>query len=615
MRTIEKQRLLISITAGLILGSIAVLIWSNNQERVRASMAGKVEDTGNLIVQQIKGTLVENVNRLRNLKYRLEFTDGEYFEYWNLDAAQIIDNENSFKFVEWIDSTMIIQRIEPFKGNEEALGLDISTLDYRNSDWLEAKKDSVFNITHWLELVQGDYAFLVDEPVYIDGSFYGTITAGMDFTERFDEIMQGLDVYYVNITDERGTIFYTHGSRKATDRYSEMSVTEIIDVGDANKGIWTVTIIPNYLFGELNALSSYDIVLLLIIILCALVSVSLFLTLKSSESERMSRKANEQFRALIDAAPLGIYVIDSNGKVIDFWNSAAEEMLGWKREEVLGDFLPHVSEENKNEFKRIMNEIMDHGGVYNYVVRRNRKDGAERLFRLHVSEIIGQDEQMMVLLEDITLEKEYERRLEKSLEEKNILLSEVHHRVKNNLAIIVGLIELQNAEVTDNETRSNLYETKNRIYSISGVHELLYQTDNFSEINFAEYINELVVRLQQTYENEDYPVTIRKKVSGFSVNINKAIPLGLLLNELITNSYKHAFNNIEAPEINLELKVNENDAVVLYQDNGTSFDFEIFEKSTSLGVTIIKTSLRQISADYEIFSNPGFGIRFRFPVV
>ncbi|MDX1641584.1 MAG: hypothetical protein R3220_07790, partial [Balneolaceae bacterium] len=156
MSSLQKYRVIISAIIALVLSVLVIVIWKVNQNRLEASLAGKVADTGKLIAQQFNGTLKENVSRLENLKHRLEMTEGDYFEYWNRDAARIVETEESFKFVEWIDSTMTIQRVEPYKGNEEAVGLDISVLDYRNSDWYKARRDSVFNMTHWLELVQGD---------------------------------------------------------------------------------------------------------------------------------------------------------------------------------------------------------------------------------------------------------------------------------------------------------------------------------------------------------------------------------------------------------------------------------------------------------------------------
>lgn len=597
----------------ILLSLLALTIWGYNQDTWEDSLSGKVEDTGQLLAQQFEVILKENISRLGNLKHRLELTEGDYFQYWDEDAARIIGSSNTFKFVEWIDSTMVIQRIEPFEGNEAAVGLDISQLEYRNSDWQKARTDSVFNMTHWLELTQSGYAFLVDEPVYINGNFYGTITAGLDFTDRFNQVLQGLDEYNVQISDGTGTVFYTFGSTEGTDMYEGLMTTNQILVEDANQSVWTVTMVPNSLFGVVNSTVYNDVVLWLTIVLGIFLAISFFLTQKSAAAERTSKLANQKLRALIESAPVGIYVIDAEGFVTDFWNPAAEEMLGWKREEVIGNFLPQVENEYQGSYRSLMKEIKEKGGISNREVIRKRKDGTERTFRVNISSIIGAEEQMLVVFEDITKEKENEEQLEKSLEEKNILLSEIHHRVKNNLAIIVGLIELQNEEVQDEETKSNLFETKNRIYSISGVHELLYQTDNFSDISFSEYINQLVNRLQDTFDHQKKPVKIKKSISGLRMNINQAIPLGLLLNELITNSYKHAFKNIEKPKISLKLVQNEGFIEIEYKDNGVGVNYDEMVNSPSLGVTLIKTSLQQLSANYEFIEGSGFGIYLRFP--
>jgi PAS domain S-box-containing protein len=613
LKFLEKYRLVISVGLAIVLSLLALTIWGYNQETWEDSLSGKVEDTGQLLSQQFEVILRENISRLGNLKHRLELTEGDYFQYWGEDAARIIESSNTFKFVEWIDSTMIVQRVEPFEENEAAVGLDISQLDYRNSDWQKARSDSVFNMTHWLELTQSGYAFLVDEPVYINGEFHGTITAGLDFTDRFNQVLQGLDEYNVQISDGTGTVFYTFGSTEGTDMYQGLMTTNQILVQDANQSVWTVTMVPNSLFGVVNSSVYNDVVLWLTIVLGIFLAISFFLTQKSAAAERTSKLANQKLRALIESAPVGIYVIDAEGVVTDFWNPAAEEMLGWKREEVIGNFLPQVENEYEGSYRSLMKEIKEKGGISNREVTRKRKDGTERTFRVNISSIIGAEEQMLVVFEDITKEKENEEQLEKSLEEKNVLLSEIHHRVKNNLAIIIGLIELQNAEVQDEETKSNLFETKNRIYSISGVHELLYQTDNFSNISFSEYINQLVSRLQDTFEHQKKPVKIKKSITGLRMNINQAIPLGLLLNELITNSYKHAFQNVEKPKISLKLVQNAGYISIEYKDNGVGVNYDEMANSPSLGVTIIKTSLRQLSADYEFIDGTGFGLYLQFP--
>lgn len=614
MSFFEKYKLAISIGIALVLSLIAVLVWKYNQDRLEFYLAGKVSDTAKLIVQQAENVLEDNVNRLENLKHRLEMTDGDYFQYWNRDAARIVETEDTFLFVEWIDSTMVIQRVEPQEDNEEAVGLDISLLDYRNSDWIKARNDSIFNMTHWLDLTQNGQAFLVDEPVYINEEFYGTITAGMDFTAHFDHIMQGLDEYHVNITDDSGTVFYTFGSSEGIDTFRQLEVSEHIQIEDANQSVWSLTMVPNYLFAEVNSISNNNMILAFALILSMLFAVSFFLTQKSKAAKRISNTANQRLRALIDSSPIGIFVIDTYGNIVDFWNPAMEKMMRRKRKTVLGKNLGTFSKQYKEVFSEILNLIKKQEAIFNYEIKHQEEDNTERTFRLNVSDGIGKEDQMMVLLEEITKEKEYEQQLVTSLHEKNILLSEIHHRVKNNLAIIVGLIELQYDEVDDRIAKSLLDETKNRIYSISGVHELLYQTDNFSEISFVEYMNELVNRLRQSYEDENNPVIISKEISGFGVNINQAIPLGLLLNELITNSYKHAFEGVQTPKITLHLTEKNGYVHIDYRDNGKGFDIDIFNKASSLGVTIIKTSLDQLGAEYEISGDQGFFINFRFPV-
>ena len=201
MSFFEKNRILISLLLGVVLSSAVLVFWTSNQKRRNDSLRGKVADTNKLIVQQFHDVLMQNIYLLENLKRRLQFTNGEFFDHWSEDAKSIIEQEASFKFVEWIDSNMIIQRVEPFEDNEEALGLDISGIDYRRGDWNQARTDSTFNLTNWVELTQGNYAFLVDEPVYFGGKFQGSITAGMDFSASFNTIMQGLEEYHVRLAD------------------------------------------------------------------------------------------------------------------------------------------------------------------------------------------------------------------------------------------------------------------------------------------------------------------------------------------------------------------------------------------------------------------------------
>ncbi|MEX2603551.1 MAG: histidine kinase dimerization/phosphoacceptor domain -containing protein, partial [Gracilimonas sp.] len=552
---VEKYRLLVSLIIGLILSLAVLLLWWGNTQSINQAQAQKVQDTGQLIVQQFEKALHENINTLENLKNRIEITNGQYFDFWKYDAEMILNQDSSFLFVEWIDSSMVIQMVEPIKGNEEAIGLDISKLDYRNEDWTQTRQDSIINITHWLELVQGQYAFLVDAPVYFDNTFQGTITAGINPSERFDNIMQGLNQYYVKIDDGKGTTFYQFGDSTGTASMKKLQMQHRIGIAEINMGNWQVCVVPNEKFRDENAALSSILILELGLILSILVAVLFYFMLTAYKAQKSSRYANEKIRALIESSPMAIYSIDTNGVVKDFWNEAAEEMLGWSREEVLGKFMPHVAGEWEGDFLKLMNKTLKDGTIENKEIIRHRKDGSPIQLRLNVGQIVGEkegDQQMLAILEDITKEKEYQQQLKNSVREKEVLLSEVHHRVKNNLAIIIGLIELQKGSLDNKKLEFILNETQNRIYSISGVHELLYNTDSFTEITFEDYAVKLIQRLRGTFKTESDNIEIDHHFDTRNLNINQAIPLGLLLNELITNSFKHAFEDQSKGNIKVE---------------------------------------------------------------
>lgn len=612
MSFFEKNRTLISLLLGVVLSSAVLVFWTSNQKRRNDSLRGKVADTNKLIVQQFHDVLMQNIYLLENLKRRLQFTNGEFFDHWSEDAKSIIEQEASFKFVEWIDSNMIIQRVEPFEDNEEALGLDISGIDYRRGDWNQARTDSTFNLTNWVELTQGNYAFLVDEPVYFGGKFQGSITAGMDFSASFNTIMQGLEEYHVRLADRNGTIFYTYGTSEGTNNFSHFAVTDSFKINDVNASVRTVTMVPNHLFAEINAVNAYPIDLILALVLCIILATTFFYMLKASAAEKSSEKANRSLRRLIETAPIGIFVINEEGRVVDFWNDAAEDMLGWKKDEVMGNLLPMVAAENGDEIKANIKRGIRDGGIPKKEITRTRKNGTEGTFLLHLGSITGKDRHMLVLLEDISNKKKIEHQLKDSLQEKEVLLREVHHRVKNNLAIMVGLLELQAEEAEDPKSKHLLNETKNRVFSIFEVHELLYQTNDFTKINCSDYILTLLERIKSTYQRADQPIIFQTDIDDFKLNINLAIPLGLLLNELITNSYLHAFKDTPNPKIVIIFEERDGFIQMKYYDNGKGVDKNLFVEASSMGITIIRTLLRQLSADYTLNEGDGFSITFNF---
>ncbi|MDR9416215.1 MAG: histidine kinase dimerization/phosphoacceptor domain -containing protein [Gracilimonas sp.] len=607
--------MLVSLTLGFFIVVLVLILWINNQREINESQRQKIEDTAQLITSQFQRTVQESIHRLENLRNRIEVTNGDYFEFWRFDGNQIVEQDASFMLIEWIDSAMVIQRVLPEAENEEALGLDISELDYRRDDWLQTKKDSIVNFTNWLKLVQGQNAFLVDAPLFYGGAFQGTMTAGLDFTSPFNDIMEGLDQYNVEISDEEGTVFYRSGDTRSARGSAEEKISRSILLEGTNSGNWTVMVYPNMLFSAENSFLPSYLNLALALLLGVLVSVLFYFMQTAFLAQKKEIQANEKIRALIESAPVAIYAIDTDGIIRDFWNKAAERILGWKQEEVLGKFMPHVRGKWASHFKILMKQTLEEGDIRNKEITRSKKDGTPVHLRLNVGRIVkdrANNPLMLAILEDITKEKEYQEQLENSVKEKEVLLSEIHHRVKNNLAIIAGLIELQKSGVDDDSTSIILNETQNRIYSISEVHELLYNTDSFTDITFEQYAIKLIERIQRMYRSDDKKVDINYDFEPIKININQAIPLGLLLNELVTNSFKHAFAGKEKGSIYVSLQKEEDKIKVVYRDSGVGFDKKIFTESKTLGITLIKTLISQLEADYTLSSANGFSFTFYF---
>src|SRR5690606_22101695 len=145
-----------------------------------------------------------NINSLEDLRDRIVESNGNFKVYLNPETKRIINQNQSIKFVEFIDSTGIINFVAPLAANKEALNLDIKTIAYRYPSWLAHAKDTLINITPWVSLTQPGKAFLVDVPVYYSNRFQGTITAGMDFKEQFDNISAKQALFSMLIKDDHG---------------------------------------------------------------------------------------------------------------------------------------------------------------------------------------------------------------------------------------------------------------------------------------------------------------------------------------------------------------------------------------------------------------------------
>ena len=204
--------------------------------------------------------------------------------------------------------------------------------------------------------------------------------------------------------------------------------------------------------------------------------------------------------------------------------------------------------------------------------------------------------------------------LRHTVKEKEVLLAEVHHRVKNNLAIISGMLNLRRSLGNKTNVDAVLQECSNRVVSMAMVHEKLYKTGDLNNIPFHDYVNDLCLDIHHTISG-DTEVQLFLDLAPLSLNIDKAIPVGLIINEVLTNSIKHAFGKNENGEITVQLKKQHHSAYLMIHDNGKGMPKE-FEpgKDESLGFMLIESLSHQIDGSFEFANHNGARFVLRFPI-
>ncbi len=209
---------------------------------------------------------------------------------------------------------------------------------------------------------------------------------------------------------------------------------------------------------------------------------------------------------------------------------------------------------------------------------------------------------------DITEKIKANEKIHQSLQEKEVLLKEVHHRVKNNLQVISSILNLQSSYVKDQNTLNILKESQNRIKSMAFIHESLYQTKDFSNINFSEYVINLSQNLIQTYSNSYSEVKLILDIQTIFLNLDLAIPTGLIINEIVSNAIKYAFPGKEDDENTITIKMNieEENLKLIIADNGIGLPGHIdFRNTESLGLQLVITLVNQLNGNIQVDNKNG----------
>ena len=335
------------------------------------------------------------------------------------------------------------------------------------------------------------------------------------------------------------------------------------------------------------------------------------------EMEDALRESEEKYRTLFEEDPDYTILIKPDGIISDV-NNATTNLAGLSREELIGmhfsklEIIP--SEEMKSNIKKI-NALLKGENIKPFESRFIDKNGKTHWTLVYLTIVKKKDNILYILgiASDITKRKTAEDEIKSSLKEKNTLLREIHHRVKNNMQIISSLLNLQTEYVDDQEAVDVLKESQNRVKSMAMIHEKIYLSDDLTHINFVDYIQSLVKNLFYSYNVENAQIKSILEVENVNLNMETAVPCGLIISELVSNSLKHAFPNERKGEVYISLKSKEDKYELIIHDNGIGLPEKLdFNNLESLGLLLVNNLTEQIDGELTINRNHGTEFKIIF---
>lgn len=331
--------------------------------------------------------------------------------------------------------------------------------------------------------------------------------------------------------------------------------------------------------------------------------------------------SEDTYRRVIECAPSALVMIDEQGTII-LVNAQTELLFGYTREQMLGHpvemlmpirFRGHHCTYRAGYYRDPSPRPMGVGRD----LLGTRADGSEFPIEIGLNPI-ATETGMMVLasIVDITERLRAQRRLEDALREKIVLLNEVHHRVKNNLQVVTSLLNLQADHAADPQLQAILRESCGRVKAMSLTHQLLYEHKDFSHLDLADYLTRLVQSIRATYRSGGGRIALRLELppDGIHLELETSISCGLLVNELVTNAFKHAFPGERSGEIVIKLAEEDGDQIRFeVADDGVGLPPESEFSGSSLGLQLVPLFVEQLHGVLSIERDRGTRFCVRFP--
>ncbi len=314
---------------------------------------------------------------------------------------------------------------------------------------------------------------------------------------------------------------------------------------------------------------------------------------------------------VIDSMAGALLILGSDGR-IESVNPAACGLLGYQRHELVGQSFELVSP------GAVAAETAAEGGVACRERTFFRKDGTPIPVSFSSATLRGEAHgggARVCLALDLSERKRIEAALRRSLSEKELLLREVHHRVKNNLQVICSLLDLQSRSISDPQSLERFQESQDRIRSMVFIHDQLHRTDDLETVDLRSYLELLVAHLAQSHADPSGRVKLRTELEELRLDLDRALACGLIVNELVTNALKHAFEGDASGEVVVSCKSSPGGTVCLeVADNGRGFEGEPGARSTaSLGLSLVSTLARQLHGRLSSSGRRGASFRLEFP--
>lgn len=332
-------------------------------------------------------------------------------------------------------------------------------------------------------------------------------------------------------------------------------------------------------------------------------------------AEEEIRKQKDLLQLISDTSPIGITVLNDEGR-ITFANKAAEAIFALSMEEVTQRFYNdpqwQIVDVNGGPFPKeeLPFRLVMEGKkpVYDIQHGIERPDGKRIILSINATPLIdetGKITGMVNSINDITAQKRYEQEIEKLLQEKETLLKEVHHRIKNNMIMIQSLLSLQAYSAKNPESATTLENARDRLHSMMILYDKLYRSADFTRMSVKDYLPALLDEIVSNFPQRGY-LTLKKEVDDFVLDVSTLSTIGIIVNELFTNTMKHAFGEHQTGEINISVTRLGNIAKITVQDNGRGLppDFDL-ETNAGFGLKLVSLLANQLNGELQIEQGQG----------